>query len=104
MRTLTPLVLALALCGCGDRPAEAASDFGAAQAAHAAAEAERACAVAGFEDLASCVDAPGQEARRGAKTAISMAETYRRLCMADLSADRCDGMLMSAYYSAVAKK
>lgn len=101
MRTLLIIAAAVALAGCGDKRKES-PDFGAAQAARIAVEAERACAAAGFEDLPSCAEAPAQDVRRRAKTAMEMEATYTRLCSADLRRDRCDDMLMSAYF--VAKK
>ncbi|MGJ7512378.1 hypothetical protein [Variovorax sp. GT1P44] len=100
MRTLL-IIAALALVGCGDKP-KAVADFGAAQLARAAVAAERACAAAGFEDLPSCAESPAQDVRRAAKTAMEMEATYTRLCAADLRREKCDDMLMSAYF--VAKK
>lgn len=102
MRTLIIFAAAVALCGCGEQPKETTADFGAAKAARIAVDAESACDAAGFADLASCADASGQDARRRAKVALSMAATYTRLCAAELGRDRCDDMLMSAYF--VAKK
>jgi hypothetical protein len=101
MRSLL-IIAAIALCGCGDKQPEDVSDFGAAQLARATVTAERACAAAGFDDLPSCTEAPAQALRRGAKTAIEMEATYSRLCSADLGRNKCDDVLMSAYF--VAKK
>lgn len=100
MTRAAALLACLVLAACGQDKMKAAEDFGAAQTARAAVAAEQACAKDGFEDLPSCTESQSQDVRRGAKTALEMADVYRHACAGDLGLDRCDNMLMSAYYSA----
>lgn len=100
MRILASFSVVIALCACVDGAPKDAADFGAAQLARTAVKADRACAAAGFEDLEACSDATDQAIRRGAKTALIMTETYMRTCTADIGSDRCNEMLMAAYFVA----
>jgi hypothetical protein len=108
MRAHFVSVVAMLLAGCTPGATEHAgtpSDFGAAIVASALASAMKECSLAGYEDLATCIEAPmaiAGGARRAALVAQDMSLTYAAACGESLGAQRCDDMLMSAYVSAQA--
>jgi hypothetical protein len=91
------------LCGCDAARQISGDDFGAANAARAMASAQDQCSDAGYEDLASCAEAPRETSaavRIAALTAQEAERMFRTYCTEELGSQKCGDMLMSAYVSA----
>ena len=104
----TALILSFAmLCGCDAARQISGDDFGAANAARAMASAQDQCSEAGYEDLASCAEAPRETAaavRLAALTAQEAERMFRTYCGEEIGAQKCGDMLMSAYVSAQSRQ
>jgi hypothetical protein len=107
MRSAALILSFSLLCGCDAARQIAGDDFGAANAARAIASAQDECTAAGYEDLPTCSEAPRETAskvRRAALTAIEVERMYSTHCAEAIGSQKCNDMLMSAYFSAQSRQ
>lgn len=110
MRAVIVLAL-IALAGC-DQAAQQQSiaeyratavthgepDFGASIAAGVLVKANETCDAAGHDNYAACAEAGAGRASRSAKTALRMYEDFKAGCHESAGADRCNSMLLAAFF------
>lgn len=83
------------LVGCSNNSNSA--DFGAKVVAEQIVSAQSICSEQGSPSLVDCKSSANQEARRAAKSAESMQETFLQYCPEELGLTKCEAMLNAAY-------